>query len=94
MLLITALPDWRSRMSAPAPRFTAELGKPLARATLLDAAERAIGAKGASAERDQQKRKSPASSDVARTCCNRIESLSENTIRVPAATWRSSSGAA
>ncbi len=46
VLLITALPDWRSRMSAPAPRFTAELGKPLCRATLLDAAERAIGVKG------------------------------------------------
>lgn len=45
VLLITALPDWRSRISAPAPRFTAELGKPLGRATLLDAAERAIGAK-------------------------------------------------
>ncbi|MGP3724220.1 PAS domain-containing protein [Cereibacter sphaeroides] len=45
VLLITALPDWRSRISAAAPRFTAELGKPLGRATLLEAAERAIGAK-------------------------------------------------
>ncbi|MGP3697607.1 PAS domain S-box protein [Rhodobacter sp. NSM] len=42
VLLITALPDWRSRMSRASPRFAAVLGKPLTRSDFLTAAEAAM----------------------------------------------------
>lgn len=42
VLLISALPDWRSRMTRATPRFASVLGKPLARNDFLTAAEAAM----------------------------------------------------
>ncbi|WP_145108033.1 hybrid sensor histidine kinase/response regulator [Cereibacter sediminicola] len=42
VLLITALPDWRSRVTQVTPRFAAVLGKPLTRSDFLTAAEAAM----------------------------------------------------
>lgn len=45
VLLITALPDWRSRVGKANPRFAGVLGKPLTRSDLVTAAEAAIGSR-------------------------------------------------
>ena len=47
VLLVTALPDWRSKVGPSTPRFAGVLGKPLSRSDLIAAAEAAIAASAA-----------------------------------------------